>query len=68
MSYEHWIIKKYPCTAWLDSSDLDYWANEHGWLLISAVIIGEDANGVFADIGEDTNTQIYTFRREVKGD
>lgn len=53
MNYEHWIIQKYPETAWLDSEDLNYWANEHGWLLISAVSSYE-------------NQMIYTFRREVK--
>ncbi len=53
MNYEHWIIQKHPYTAWLDSADLDYWANEHGWLLVNAVCPND-------------NTQIYTFRRELK--
>lgn len=53
MKYEHRIIHRSPYTNPLGGDDLDYLANEQGWLLISA-------------ISPNSNSILYIFRREVK--
>ena len=57
MKYEHYSFYKTRkpeiyYDAWLTDDDLNYMANENGWLLINIIQV-------------DARTRHYTFRKEV---
>lgn len=52
MRYRHYTIVKHGVLHWLSDNDLDYMANEEGWLLISKIK------------HQDSSDMEYTFRKE----
>ncbi len=52
MKYKHYSIFKRGVLHWLSDADLDYMANNEGWLLVTKLVDGD--------------TTEYIFRKEVQ--